>query len=537
MRLHLNFTKARLATLAGLVAAGTLLAPTAPTQANTGIGTKNMTHVANLGYEAREYPLGDSFAYDPSPANNGTDLETTTLTVDGEQRDFAIAGSYRNGLQLVDVTDPTQPVIAQTFDCGIAQGDVQIIKRDGRTYVAYAQDDIPSEALYTSTCYVEALALRGLTPPPTAGDADAIKDRFGTFIIDVTNPYVTEGADRVRVVGQAKWAMGSHNSTVSPDGMWLYNSNQDLVPKVPVKGQSLYQIEVFSLADLTNPVKVAAIPLNTGAGPHDITFSSDGTRAYVAAISHSVVIDTTNPAAPKVIGVIEDPAISIHHQADPIDFEGRRLLVVSDELAGVIEGAVACPGGGLHVYDVTGSLEKAPLKVGAFFIPEVAPPAQTHHRCTAHVFKYYPETRKMTVAWYGAGVRVLDLSELAVSPAGVSAGVATVAGSVGHGIQEVASFYFTQSDDETIDGSQTWAAKVHRWDEDGSAYIFANDLDRGFDVYRFDANAPKSMDPGTWVDGQMAKLPKVDPTPPALPEGASSSNRQDLPYCVLLARS
>jgi len=508
-----------------------LVAPVEP-QANMGVGTPNMSHVANIQYPARPYPTGAGL-WTESLANQGTDLETTTITVDGVDRDFVVAGSYRNGLQLIDVTDPTAPAVAQTFDCGIGQGDVQIIKRDGRTYAAYAQDDIATDALLTSTCMREALTLRGLPIPETPGDAEPIKDRFGTLIIDITNPYVTEGDERVKVVGWAAWANGSHNATVSPDGMWLYNSNQDLVPKTPVKGQNLYQIEVFSLADLTNPVKVAAVPLNTGAGPHDITFSSDGTRAYVAAISHTVVLNTVDPANPTVIGTIVDPAISIHHQADPIDINGRRYVIVSDELAGVIEGAAACPGGGLHVYDVTGYLETAPLKVGAFYIPEVAPPGQTHRRCTAHVFKFYPEQKKMTIAWYGAGVRVLDLSEMT----GVTAGATTVVGSVGAGIKEIASYYFTQSDETTIDGSQTWAAKIHRFEPDGSAYIFANDLDRGFDVYRYDATASESMDPGTWVAGQLAKLP-APPAPPSAPAAAAGTSAgRPLPYCVLIARS
>lgn len=529
MRLHLPRFAALAAAATGLAVASL---PSVPARANMGVGTPNMSHVANLQYPTRAYPS----SYAATLANQGTDLETTTLTVDGVERDYVVAGSYRNGLQLIDVTDPANPTLTQTFDCGIAQGDVQIIKRGGRTFAAYAVDDISDDALFNSQCYRDAWALRGLEVPPTAGDARVVKDRYGTFIIDITNPHISEGTDRVRVVGWASWANGSHNVTVSPDGMYLYNSNQDLVARTPVRGQSLFQIEVFSLADLTEPVKVSTVPLNTGLGPHDITFSADGKRAYVAALTHTVVLNTETPAQPYVIGTIVDPAISIHHQADPIDLDGRRYLVVSDETAGVIEGAVACPGGGLHVYDITGALEASPVKVGAFYIPETSPALQTHRRCSSHVFKFYPEQKKMTIAWYGAGVRVLDASGLA----GVSAGVSPVAGSVGKGIREVGSYYFTQTDSDTLDGSQTWAAKVHRFDADGSAYIFASDLDRGFDVYRYDATAPEAMDAGTWVDGTLAKLP-APPAPPAAPEApaataASGASARQLPYCVLAGR-
>lgn len=514
------------ATLVALLSPAGLLAPTPRAEAADVVATPNMAHVANLQYPIESYPTGTPFNYEgtqATPRQGGTDLETVTLTVDRgngpEARDFAVAGSYRNGLQLVDVTDPTNPVIAQTYDCGLAQGDVQIFTRGTRTYAAYAQDDISGHANYSTQCFQDALGLHGLGTPQAPGDVEAIEG-YGTLIVDITDPYATTGADRVRVVGWARELDGSHNATVHPNGMWLYNSNQDLLPKTPINGQSVYRIEVFSLADLANPTKVFEVPLSTGTGPHDITFSADGTRAYVAAISHTVILDTSNAAAPAVIGVIEDPSVSIHHQADPIDLDGRRFLVVSDELIGVIEGSVACPGGGLHIYDVTGALERTPVKVGYFAIPQVAPPGQSHARCTAHVFRAYPDQGIMTIAWYGAGVRVLDINGLVGASAGLDP---NIGGSLGAGMKEVGSFFFLET--ETQVGSQTWAAKVHRFAADGSAYIFANDLDRGFDVYRWDGTSPSGVDPGTWLapDEAVSAL------------GATNTvAARALPYCVIV---
>ena len=94
-----------------------------PAVAEEGTHSPNMTHVANLDYPK----AGD-------PDDGGTDIEFVTLPVqvgeaeDGspivEDRDFALAGSYSNGLQIVDITDPTKPQIASTYDCEIRQGDV-----------------------------------------------------------------------------------------------------------------------------------------------------------------------------------------------------------------------------------------------------------------------------------------------------------------------------------------------------------------------------------------------------------------------------
>src|SRR3712207_1692831 len=97
----------------------------------------------------------------------------------GVQRTFAFAGSYYNGLQIVDVSDPENPRIVNNYDCGLAQGDVQVFTRPdkpGRTYVAYAADD-PYAFQPDSKCAVEA-AQAGF-------DAEA---GSGTFIIDVTDP-------------------------------------------------------------------------------------------------------------------------------------------------------------------------------------------------------------------------------------------------------------------------------------------------------------------------------------------------------------
>ena len=50
----------------------------------------------------------------------------------------------------------------------------------------------------------------------------------------------------------------------------------------------------------------------------------------------------------------------------------REVLIVTDERAGAAASA-ECPGGGLHLYDITGDKEKDPQKIGTWFIPAVQP--------------------------------------------------------------------------------------------------------------------------------------------------------------------
>lgn len=400
----------------------------------------NVAHLANLDYKGR---YGNDLPF-------GTDIELATLQVaeHGVTRalDVAFAGTYRNGLQIIDVTNPKKPALLSVYDCGLAQGDVQVFRRGVRTYVAYTADDYESETVPESRCFRDN-HLKGIA--------------YGTFIIDVTNPREPGSVTFV------PFERGSHNQSVHPSGNYLYNSNADLGAAAPPA------IEVVDIRNLLRPKRVAELPLLTGLDSHDITFSRDGTRAYTAALTHTLILDTSNPAAPSVLGRIIDPTVNIHHQADPVTIDdpllGRRtFLVVTDELAGAA-GNLLCPGGGLHVYDITGDLEQLPLKVGFFDIPDLSLTTGSSITCTSHVLRMYPEHGLMTIAWYARGVRVIDISSLV----GVSIGLP------GPGLREVGHLWF--------DDSNTWSAKALRIEPNGSFYLFGNDMNRGLDVYRFTA--------------------------------------------------
>jgi hypothetical protein len=325
--------------LAASLTSALAVLPLGPAGAEEATHSPNVTHVVNHPHRARavDGPLG----------GGGTDIEFATLSVavrDAagnpvcfdrwgrparpgkrcsyryEDREFALAGSYDNGLQIVDVTRPAEPTTVGVYDCVIRQGDVQVFRRDGRTYVTYTHDD-PYRATTTSTCYQEARAL-GLF-----GDG---VNPAGTFVVDITDPY---DPTTVSFISEVR---GSHNQTVAPGGRYLYNSNSDL-NRLPAT------IEVFDIADFRSPVKVFTLTLETGLNSHDITFNEDGTRAYSAALTHTLVLDTTNQAEPKIIGRIVDPAINIHHQSDPVTLVDETtglpttFLVVTDELAGAAE--------------------------------------------------------------------------------------------------------------------------------------------------------------------------------------------------------
>src|SRR5918994_7782866 len=86
--------------------------------------SRNMSLVKNMPYEARN---GDI-------PNFGTDIEFAQIS----GRRYALAGSYRNGMQIVDVTSPTKPRRVSVYDCGVTQGDVQVFRQAGKRGPGFA---------------------------------------------------------------------------------------------------------------------------------------------------------------------------------------------------------------------------------------------------------------------------------------------------------------------------------------------------------------------------------------------------------------
>jgi hypothetical protein len=476
MRLRLRAVLLTAALSAGLMLPASAL-PASLTAASD-ISSDTMSFVDNIAYKG------------------GTDIEFATIVVDEEPREFAFAGTLGNGLQIVDITDPENAELVAVYDCQISQGDVQVFTREdmpGRTFVTYTQDTGYGYGA-DSKCLEEAegLGLYGGGAP------------VGTFIAEVTDPANPTTISYIRV------AKGSHNQTLHPSGMWMYNSNSELLTNARAAA-----IEVISLADLSAPKIVGTLPIvplpGLGTDSHDLTFNADGTRAYSAALSHTLIINTENPAAPSLISRIIDPAINVEHQSNPITIDdpilGKRdFLIVEDEFAGAAGAEPACPSGGVHVYDITGPLESAPVKVGYWNIDDLRPTTGLLHSCTAHVFQLHEEQAIMTIAFYNGGTRVVDLSGL----------VGVALGGNGVGMQEIGSLRFPNSN--------AWSAKTNLIGDGSDFYVYANDIDRGLDVLRFRADGSAGTGEGRWMTPAEAL---------AQARAVGTGPRTSTPFCLL----
>ncbi|MCW2608219.1 MAG: putative secreted protein [Frankiales bacterium] len=457
-----------LAALAVLALASPLL-PSAQAVAPEGTGTDSLVPVVNLPHKNKA----------ASAKSAGTDIEFATI----KGVKYALAGSYDNGLQIVDVSDPTRPRTAAVYDCGISQGDVQVFTRqvagETRTFAGYTWDDGYSSR--SSKCLTEA---KRFNSGKTVTE--------GTFIADVTDvggPGTLTG--KTPTVSYVPFAKGSHNHSIHPSGNFLYNSNSDLITSVPGTAIEIYDISSFAAPKRLPDFPLPPVPTSLGSESHDIVFSADGKRAYSAALSQTAIIDTEDPAKPTLVTTIVDPTINVVHQATPLHMTDplvgeRDFLLIEDEFAGAT-GTGQCPNGGVHVYDVTGELEAAPVKVGYWNIDEVRATTATLGTCTAHVFQVNPGAKTMTIAYYDGGVRVVDLSGL----------VGVALGGNGVGMKEVGFRRFDDSD--------TWAVKTNEVAADGSFYLFGNDQNRGLDVYRFDpTKVGAATSPGVWMGAAEA---------------------------------
>ena len=431
-------------------AVGTVLAQVAESGTETG----GMVHLKNI-----QYPVGEDVA------QGGTDVEF----IDQGGRQYAVAGTGRNGMQIVDITDPAEAFLAATYDCAINQGDVQTFRQGEKLLATYTADSRVNSGGVTGT------------DSQCAKDLELPGNWLGTVIVDLTDPLNPVTLSGVEI------STGSHNMTVHPSGNFLYNSNSELITNVTPR------IEVVDITDAANPVRLedfryALNPSSLGANSHDVAFNADGTRGYSASLSNTVIFDTTDPAKPTVVAQVENPRINVEHDVKHLalpDGQGgeREFLLVGDEIAGAA-GNGTCPGGGITVFEVTGDLERAPKDLGTWFIDDTTGVDDAARgdgegeagaaRCTAHVFSVYPEQGLLTIGWYERGARVLDISGLGTydsdvpDPAALGDGI---------GITEIGSYFFNDSD--------TWSFKTDAIAADGSFYAYGNDVSRGFDVYYF----------------------------------------------------
>ena len=366
---------------------------------------RNMKIVANVGYAG------------------GTDMEFATIG----GRDYAFAASWApvkdgGGVHVIDVTTPNKPKEVAWAKCSLSQGDIQI-SHDQKTLI-HAADSAAGP------------------------DGCIMVGKAGFMTYDISNP------KKIKPIGTAQIARGSHNVTAHPTKPYVYNSDSDV-------GNAQGQIEIWSIANPAKPKLVNTVRA-LGHSPHDISFNSKGTQAVTAGVDNIELYDTSDVENPTIQSTFQCPGCSITHDAKFTPDDAG--LIIGDEGGGGLP--YPCPGGALYFYRLEGDV--VPVLTGIYEPGEVLLARDDQggpDSCTSHVFDISEDGKFVSISWYSAGSRLLDVSD--------ATGAAFGEQSVGN-VREVGWFM--------PDGGVSWSSK---FSSSGSTkYVFSNDMNRGFDVFQ-----------------------------------------------------
>jgi uncharacterized repeat protein (TIGR01451 family) len=471
---------------------------------NVSRAAQNLTHVANVcGFVATDVEFQSRLRDTPNPLDGNAQ----------ELRDYVFVGTMGFGLRIYDITniidtDPTTVSInfaGAYFDPGW-QGDVQV------------RGDIASIAFDT-------LAVGSSGPASlclgTSNGTDVIDlnydDSVGLFFPTLRG-----------CVGGTR----THTHTMHPSGDWIAGSTTSTSSGVDVfdlRGPTpvlRYRI-TSSTASATCSVPVGGcLRIPVTIGPHDIFFSEDGSKMFVASSSGgntdifdvTDVLDTTVALSQRVEHVARIPAdqggfpsgsryrVTISHQSDTSS-DGQ-IIGITDERGGGTSNTQCNTGpdgviGGIHYWalhpdedpqgDGTASLSN-PERLGSWFYPNpilaVDPTdstpdiPHTERGCTIHVYRMggngssrpgpaHPAfdgasdlpNRDLVTAHYGAGTWWLNFDTPPSSTDEIEEDEFTTWGNT-KGFNVLA-------------GADTWSSKEYK------GYIFTGDMARGMDVFGF----------------------------------------------------
>ncbi|MEA2517428.1 MAG: hypothetical protein QOG16_1266 [Actinomycetota bacterium] len=404
-------TRRTFAAILAVVFVAAVFVPEAPVRAAEGVGS-GLKLVAEI------------------PFRDGSHMEMATI----KGRDYAFVSQVdglASILHIIDITDPTHPNEVAASPCTGYQGNVQL-SYDKKTLVVGIDDDITgNQSAPQTSC-----------PKQAASNA-------GFITIDISNPKKPRPLAFTDVPG------GSHSIATHPTKPFVYSGEG--FPEAPG------QMTVWSIKDPAKPKLVTT--LDTGAhSPHDLAFNSDGSMMATANVVNVHLMDTTDPADPKIVATTQCPGCLHAHEARFTPDSKR--LIVNDEYP----ASPACPGGFMYFYDVTKSGSTYGLDLtGTYTIAErgQTPSGGAPTLCTPHIFDISDDGSRVSAAWHEGGLRYLDISE----SAGVTSGAEQL---VPGGVKELGWY--------SNPGGDVFSTKLFK-----GPYLYAVDLYVGFQVFKIES--------------------------------------------------
>ena len=376
-------------------------------------------------------------------------------------QELAFAGDYK-GFRIFDIATPAKPKLLANVRCNGSQGDVGVYGHGDRLYLFQSVDRRQTASDCTSS-----------DDPTRAMGWEGIR------IFDVSNPR------RPRFLKAVSTDCGSHTHTVVPDPandrVFVYVSSYPLNdhgfhddPDESNSNECLPLHHKISIVEVPLDDPAAASVVNEpsvapAVGCHDIGVFLELKKAAAACLTEGQIWDISDPANPRITNHITNPAVNIWHSGG-FTWDGK-VAIFGDEEGGAAatHGCGGSPPGAAWFYRTD-----APTAPLGYFEQSRAQAPQGDIICTTHNYNALPVTDKylLTSAFYEAGTGIVDFSEVATrepSPMPQPAG------------REIAYF-----DPENGDGKgqgNTWSSY---WYKD---YAYGNDINRGFDVFRYTGTA------------------------------------------------
>ena len=218
-------------------------------------------------------------------------------------------------------------------------------------------------------------------------------------------------------------------------------------------------MQVYSIANPAKPKLVTTLDTRAHS-PHDLAFNRTGTMLASANAVNIDLMDTTNPAKPKVVHTTQCPGCLHTHEAR-FTADSKRLIVNDEYPTG------PCPGGLVYFYDITELAGSPSLELtGSYTMAETGTNVlgEPTTKCTPRIFDMNGAGTRMPISWHEGGLKYLDISETA----GVTVGSQTL---VPGGPVEL-GWYVNK-------GGFTFSAKMHE-----GPYIYVIDTTIGFQVFK-----------------------------------------------------